>query len=121
RFTCPDCHGTLWEIADGDLLRYRCHVGHAFTSDVVLEAQDGESEQLLWTLLRSHQERAALARRMADKEQSNHALASGLRARAHEYDEDSELVRKLLKSELSAWSADPSSQTDRSSPGGGPD
>src|SRR5690606_30680509 len=51
RFTCPDCHGALWEIEDGDLLRYRCHVGHAFSGDVVLEAQDEESEHLLWALL----------------------------------------------------------------------
>src|SRR5262249_9666528 len=29
-FTCPDCHGALWEVEDGTMLRFRCHVGHAF-------------------------------------------------------------------------------------------
>jgi two-component system chemotaxis response regulator CheB len=32
-FTCPDCGGTLWEIKEPGLVRYRCHVGHGFTAD----------------------------------------------------------------------------------------
>ena len=27
-FTCPECGGALWELRDGKLLRFRCHVGH---------------------------------------------------------------------------------------------
>jgi two-component system chemotaxis response regulator CheB len=27
-FSCPECGGVLWEIEDGDLLRFRCRVGH---------------------------------------------------------------------------------------------
>src|SRR5581483_6679040 len=65
RFTCPECHGTLWEIEDGSLLRYRCHVGHAFSADMVQAAQGEEVDRLLGTLLRAQQERAGLARRMA--------------------------------------------------------
>jgi two-component system chemotaxis response regulator CheB len=100
RFTCPECHGTLWEIDDGTLLRYRCHVGHAFTADAVLAAQSAEVDRMLSTLLRSHQERAALARRMAEQEraQNRHALADQLAARASEYEDDAKLVRQLFLS-----------------------
>jgi len=35
-FTCPDCGGTVWEFRDGKLIRYHCHVGHAFTIDSLL-------------------------------------------------------------------------------------
>ncbi len=44
RFTCPECQGPLWEIADPSMLRYRCHVGHAFTADSMIEAQAEEAE-----------------------------------------------------------------------------
>jgi two-component system, chemotaxis family, protein-glutamate methylesterase/glutaminase len=93
-FTCPECHGALWEINDGDVLRYRCHVGHAHTAEVVLDAKDTESENALWAVLRSHQERAALARRMASRAKG--ALAAQLQKRADEYDEDAVLVRQMI-------------------------
>src|SRR5690349_22779334 len=38
-FTCPECHGALWQLDDGNLLRYRCHLGHAFTAETMLAAQ----------------------------------------------------------------------------------
>lgn len=52
RFACPECHGTLWEVTDGGLLRYRCHVGHALTGEAMLAAQAKQSEEMLWSLMR---------------------------------------------------------------------
>jgi two-component system, chemotaxis family, protein-glutamate methylesterase/glutaminase len=98
RFTCPECHGALWEIADGDMRRYRCHTGHAFTADAMLAAQDVEGEQLLWLLMRSHHERAALARHMAEDERArNGALAAQLQQRARDHDDDAELIREIIR------------------------
>lgn len=99
RFTCPECHGTLWEIEDGNLLRFRCHVGHAYTGEAVLSAQGQETEKMLWNLMRMHHERAELARRMAQREDERHqpALAIQLRQRAEDYDQDAELLRQLLR------------------------
>ncbi|OBI55576.1 chemotaxis protein CheB [Mycobacterium sp. E796] len=63
-YTCPDCHGSLIAISEG---HFRCHVGHAWTADALLAARDDEVEGALWVALRSLQEKAKLARRMADK------------------------------------------------------
>jgi two-component system chemotaxis response regulator CheB len=98
-FTCPECNGALWEIGDGSMLRYRCHVGHAFTAESVLTGRAAEVDRMLESLLRSHQERAALVRRMAENErsQNNLSLARQLEARAVGYEQDARLVGRLAR------------------------
>jgi hypothetical protein len=65
--TCPDCGGALWELARGDLVRYRCHVGHAYTADSMVAAQASTVEGALWSALRTLEEKAELSRRMAER------------------------------------------------------
>lgn len=103
-FTCPECRGALWEIADGSMLRFRCHVGHAFTGDAILSAQGEEIGRMLGTLQRSHRERAVLARKMTERERAEerHALADLLEGRAREYEEDAQLVLELMRNGFAA-------------------
>jgi two-component system chemotaxis response regulator CheB len=98
-FTCPECHGALWEIDDGSMLRYRCHVGHAYSADAIVAAGSVEIDKMMEQLLRTHRERAALVRHMAKQERGlrNDSLARQLEARAKGYDEDAELVRQLAR------------------------
>jgi two-component system chemotaxis response regulator CheB len=81
------------------MLRYRCHTGHAYNADTVLASQNEEIDRLLYTLLRSHQERAALARRMAEYERGlgRKLLAEQFERRAVEYDDDAEVMRNLIR------------------------
>jgi len=37
---CPDCQGVMWEIDEDDLFRYRCHVGHTYTAEMMSLALD---------------------------------------------------------------------------------
>lgn len=92
-FTCPECHGPLREIEDGDMLRYRCHTGHAFTADAMMEAQAVEADGILWSLLRSHQQRAEFTWRMAERE-----VAAQLGKRAREYEADARVIERILES-----------------------
>lgn len=62
-YTCPDCNGSLVSVAEG---HFRCHVGHAWTAESLLAARDHEVEGALWVALRSLQEKAKLARQLAD-------------------------------------------------------
>ena len=35
-FSCPECHGVLLRIKEGEGTRYRCHTGHAYTDSALL-------------------------------------------------------------------------------------
>jgi two-component system chemotaxis response regulator CheB len=64
-FACPECHGALWEVQEGEVLRYRCRVGHAYTSDSLVSGMHDATEEALWTALRAVEEMAALHKRLA--------------------------------------------------------
>jgi two-component system chemotaxis response regulator CheB len=72
--TCPECGGALWEHDEGGLLRFKCHVGHAYTADSLDVGQSQSLEMALWAALRSLQERADLFRRMARRAGGNARL-----------------------------------------------
>jgi two-component system chemotaxis response regulator CheB len=69
-FTCPECHGTLWEMNEAGALRYRCHVGHAYTGETLLSQQSHGLEDALWAAMRGFEENATLSERMADRSRS---------------------------------------------------
>src|SRR5262245_27678364 len=47
-FSCPDCNGVLWEVQDGQLQRFRCRVGHAWSPGSLLTQQSEALEAALW-------------------------------------------------------------------------
>ncbi|MGI4740388.1 MAG: chemotaxis protein CheB [Janthinobacterium lividum] len=55
--TCPDCGGNLWQVDHGQVLRFRCHTGHAFTAAALAESNQRELEETLWVALRMMEER----------------------------------------------------------------
>jgi two-component system chemotaxis response regulator CheB len=64
----------------------------------MMEAQEIEAEQMLWSLLRAHQQRAELARRLAEKEKriERHTTAARLLERAQDYQADADLVERII-------------------------
>lgn len=65
--TCPDCGGALWELVNGNLVRYRCHVGHAFSAENMITQQATLVESALWAAVRILEEKAELGRRLAQR------------------------------------------------------
>lgn len=97
-FTCPDCHGTLWELRDGELVRFRCHVGHAFSADS-LEAEQSEAlEGALWSALRALEEKMALARKMSQRarERNNRIAANSFEVKARIAEQHAGMLRNIL-------------------------
>jgi two-component system chemotaxis response regulator CheB len=65
-YTCPDCGGGLWEIKEGGVPRYRCHVGHAFTERDLLLKQTETLETSLWVAMRMMEERRNMLLKVRD-------------------------------------------------------
>lgn len=97
-FSCPECGGVLWEIGDGDLLRFRCRVGHAFSVQSILAEQSETLEKALWAALKTLEESANLSRRLAERA---HERGHGLTARqfeekVQEAERHATVIRQLL-------------------------
>ena len=63
---CPDCGGVLTEHAESGVMVFRCHVGHSYTPNTLLDMQGNATETALWTAVRTLEDRRALLARMAD-------------------------------------------------------
>lgn len=94
-YNCPDCGGVLWQIAEGGLLRYRCHTGHAFTASVLLAQQTAKIEETLWVALRMFEERQNLLVTMSENQDKK--ASSSISRRARDSQVHIERIRAMLK------------------------
>jgi two-component system chemotaxis response regulator CheB len=99
RFTCPDCGGSLWDASPEEPGKFRCRVGHSWTTAGLLERQALTLEQALWTALRALSERADLARRLRDQAAARqHEHGRELFARQlEEYEARAQVIRDVLR------------------------
>lgn len=66
-YTCPDCGGGLYQVKNEPILRYRCHTGHVYTADTLLDKQNEQLEESVWVSIRMLEERRNLLLQMAGK------------------------------------------------------
>jgi two-component system chemotaxis response regulator CheB len=65
-FTCPECAGALVRLVEGNILRYRCHTGHAYTASSLLSEISESVESLMWQCMRGLEETNLLLKSIAD-------------------------------------------------------
>jgi two-component system chemotaxis response regulator CheB len=94
--TCPECGGALWEHQEGDLIRFKCHVGHAYSAESMQTEQGRSLEAALWSALRSLQEREDLFRRMARRTSRSPSTSSRFEQKAREVANHADAVRRTL-------------------------
>jgi two-component system, chemotaxis family, protein-glutamate methylesterase/glutaminase len=93
-YTCPDCHGTIWEVHDGDAIRFECRVGHSYSPETMVQANQESLERALWAALRALEESASLSRRLAAN------ASSGRRSKAAKLYEQKAAERELHANRL---------------------
>lgn len=95
--TCPDCGGPLRRQPGGES-RYRCHVGHAFGPQTLMDGTQKQTESSLWSAIRQFQQRSNLNRSMAERERQlgRNRGAEIYEKRAAEGEEHAAVLRSLL-------------------------
>jgi two-component system, chemotaxis family, protein-glutamate methylesterase/glutaminase len=98
-FTCPDCGGTLWELDEDAVLRFRCRTGHAYSGHSMLSAHEQHLEGALWASVRALEERRDLLVRLMARSRRNGDMITSRRfeKRFGEVETDLERVRLALE------------------------
>jgi two-component system chemotaxis response regulator CheB len=96
-YTCPSCHGVMFEIPEGDRRRFRCHTGHGYTIGALLPKLVEDSEDMLWNAVRAVEEAITLCREAAGdlRQNGEAAAAQALLDRAQRANAKLELLRGL--------------------------
>ena len=97
-YTCPECGGTLAQIEEGKLVRFRCHTGHAYSFKTLLKEVNGTVDTKLWSTVRAIEERILILRQLADLAKKNGDIeeAQRLLAKASLADEKCQPLRELV-------------------------
>ena len=97
-FVCPDCSGALFLVGERPVLRFRCRIGHAWTADNLVAQQDMTVETALWTAVRTLQEKAELAGRLAQRahEDARPVTARRFQEAAREAHRSAGVLKELL-------------------------
>lgn len=97
-YACPDCHGVLSAIVDGDIIRYRCHTGHAHSADSLLVTITEKIEDTLWSAIRGMEESISLLNNLGDHYAGKNQpkLAALYFKKAQEAESRTEIVRQIV-------------------------
>ncbi|MBD2464437.1 chemotaxis protein CheB [Oscillatoria sp. FACHB-1407] len=99
-FTCPECHGVLLQLKEGNLLRFRCHTGHAYSLNSLLAEVTQSIEETLWDGIRTIEASEMLMTHTAKhlREMNEHEAADLLLQKAEDAKRRAELVRRAVMS-----------------------
>ncbi|KYC41721.1 chemotaxis protein CheB [Scytonema hofmannii PCC 7110] len=99
-FTCPECHGVLLQLKEGNLLRFRCHTGHAYSLNALLAEVTQSIEESLWDGIRTIEASEMLMTHTAKhlREMNEHEAADLLLQKAEDAKRRGDLVRQAVMS-----------------------
>jgi len=115
--TCPSCGGVLSSVRGSKPLRFRCQVGHSYTSEILAKGQESAVDEALRVALRVIEERAELVARMAadGRRSGRRAVAELYEERAIEYRQYAEILRRAVLQSMEPKGSD----ADQEESGGG--
>jgi two-component system chemotaxis response regulator CheB len=100
-FTCPDCQGTLFLVQHGRIVQFRCRIGHLYSPESMLEAQNDNVERLMWSATRALEEQAEYIHQIAEQiaKASEPEQRRQYEVKSRSALERADVIRKLLNSD----------------------
>ena len=98
-YSCPECHGVLVQLKDGDFIRFRCHTGHAYSPSALLAEVTESLESSLWNTLRGIDEVMLLLRHLAQhaRDRKDVGMAEVAERKMRDAEQSTQIIRELLK------------------------
>jgi two-component system chemotaxis response regulator CheB len=111
--TCPSCGGALWETNVDRFKEFKCHVGHSFTPETLLQQQADAIDTAFWRNLRRLEENIALRKKLASwaREENKGSEADRQEAQAELARRQADSIRQALLTDVASLS-DPAELTD---------
>jgi len=88
----------MWELKDGDMSRYRCHIGHAYTEETITTGVDERLKRAMTTALRTLNERVALISKLRDEagDRGRFELANSWSMKAKEFESEADVIKDAI-------------------------
>ena len=88
----------MWEIDEGDMIRFSCHVGHTYIADLMSLALDENLRRALASAQRALEERILLARKLhrEAKNKGHKHLVHTWSAKAQEFEQELAIIRDSI-------------------------
>jgi two-component system chemotaxis response regulator CheB len=101
--TCPDCGAAVWELVIDRFKEFRCHVGHSFSPESMLQEQFEAIDAGFWSCLRRLEENIQLRTKLAAwaKTESRDAVAAEEEVKIEIAKRQVEFIRRALNIEIS--------------------
>ncbi|HJU89735.1 MAG TPA: chemotaxis protein CheB [Gemmatimonadaceae bacterium] len=105
-YGCPDCGGALYALRNGDIVHFRCRVGHAWSTDALMNRTGETLDAALWTALRALEENMSLSLSVAERMRArgNALGAKRFAAQAEVAHKNAETIRAVLSQDRGAGS-----------------
>ncbi|RYF87059.1 MAG: chemotaxis protein CheB [Chitinophagaceae bacterium] len=91
-FSCPECKGSLISFDEGEMIRFRCQSGHAYSTSTLLASITTQIEEKLWEAMQGMEATDLLLRQIAD-----HYKASGQPAIAKQFKKKADDIAKRAR------------------------
>lgn len=91
-FTCPACHGALVRLKEGNLIRFRCHTGHAYSANSLLADLSTSVNELMVQAMRGAEEMNLLTSHL-----QKHLINDGHKSQAAIFKTKAEEARRLAR------------------------